>query len=56
MPPFIFRCPNTGYMVQGVTSEDASEEGDRYVAITCDLCRRVHLVNPTTGEILGTKK
>jgi hypothetical protein len=31
-------------------------DGQRHLAVTCELCRRLHLVNPTTGETLGTKK
>jgi hypothetical protein len=54
MPTFIYRCPNTGYLIQGVTAEDFSEDGERYLPVTCDLCRRVHLVKPATGEILGS--
>ena len=53
MPTFICRCPNTGYLVQGATSEERSDDGERYMAVTCDLCRRVHLVKPATGEVLG---
>ena len=52
MPTFIYRCPNTGYLIQGATSEEASDDGERYVPVTCDLCRRVHLVKPATGEVL----
>ena len=44
--PFLYRCPNTGYRVQGFIAEDVSDEG--YKAI-----QRTHLVNPTTGKILG---
>ena len=40
MPTFIYRCPNTGYLVQGATSEEVSDDGEHYVAISCDLCRR----------------
>jgi hypothetical protein len=53
MAPFLFRCPNTGYRVQGFVAEDASDGADDYQAIACLACQRVHLVNPTTGKVLG---
>jgi hypothetical protein len=54
MGAFIYRCPNTGYLIQGVTSEEVPDDNG-HVPITCDLCRRIHLVNPMTGEVLGAK-
>jgi hypothetical protein len=53
MPAFLYRCPNTGYRVQAFVAEDASDDSEDYQAITCTLCQRVHLVNPTTGKVLG---
>jgi hypothetical protein len=55
MPPFLYRCPNTGYRVQGFVADDTSDEGERYEyeAVTCLACQQVHLVNPTTGKVLG---
>ena len=52
MPPFLFRCPNTGYRVQGFIAEEATGE-DAYHAVECVVCKRVHLVNPRTGEVAG---
>jgi len=28
-------------------------DGDAYEAVTCVMCRRVDLVNPATGKVLG---
>ena len=54
MPPFLFICPNTGFRVQGFASEQTSDDsGERFEAIECILCKRVHLVFPAIGEILG---
>jgi len=52
MPPFIFRCPNTGFRVQGfVPDDDASEETDDvFLGVTCLACRSVHFINPKTGK------
>jgi hypothetical protein len=47
MPPFLYRCPTTGYRVQGFIAEELP--ADTYEAVACTACRRVHLVNPTTG-------
>ena len=54
MPPFIYRCPNTGLNVQGWVADDPTEgEGEIYAAITCTICTRLHLVDPKTGKVLG---
>jgi len=55
MPPFVFICPNTGFRVQGFAPEQTSgdDDGERFEAVECIMCKRVHLVNPATGEILG---
>ncbi len=53
MPPFLYRCPNTGKTVQGFSAEDVSDEPDTYETVTCLACRQVHLINPSTGKVLG---
>jgi hypothetical protein len=53
MPPFLYRCPTTGYRVQGFVPEDVPADSDTYESVTCILCQRVHLVNPRTGRVLG---
>jgi hypothetical protein len=54
MAPFLFRCPTTGLQVQGWTADDVSEEaGETYETVSCHACRQVHLVNPSTGRVLG---
>jgi hypothetical protein len=53
MPPFLYRCPNTGYRGQGFVAEDVSEDPERYEVVTCIACQQVHLVNPTTSKVLG---
>jgi len=52
MPPFLYRCPNTGYRVQGYVAEDMSDS-NTYEPVTCAMCGQVHLVNPVTGALLG---
>jgi len=51
MPPFLYRCPNTGQTVQGFSAETYGD--DDYEAITCLACRQLHFANPTTGKVLG---
>ncbi len=48
MPPFIYRCPYTGYRVQGWGPDDDKSEGadDVFVDVTCLVCGLVHFVNP----------
>ena len=52
MPVFLYRCPNTGFTVQGFTADDATND-DTYEPITCTACTRIHLINAKTGKILG---
>jgi hypothetical protein len=55
MAPFIYRCPNTGFRVQGFTPDDDESEGadDVFVGVICLACGSVHLVNPKTGKMPG---
>ncbi len=53
MPTFLFRCPNTGYRVQGfVAEEDFSDDVEDGQSVTCLACKQTHLVNPRTGKVL----
>ena len=53
MGAFIYRCPNTGLPIQALAAEEITEGEDTYEAVTCIMCRQVHLVNPHTGMVLG---
>lgn len=55
MPTFLYRCPVTRYKVQGFVADNPANEkdGDVYEPLTCTICQRIHLVNPTTGKVLG---
>jgi hypothetical protein len=49
MPPFLYRCPNTGDNVQAWAADDPEDED----LMTCLACAQAHLVNPKNGKILG---
>ena len=53
MPPFLFRCPNTEFNVQGFVADDPDND-EAFEPVTCTACTRIHLVNPKTGKVLGT--
>jgi hypothetical protein len=54
MAAVIFLCPNMGVPVQGWFADDGAENGSKtYEGVMCLACRRVHMVNPRTGKILG---
>jgi hypothetical protein len=55
MAPFIYRCPNTGFHVQGWFPDDEESEraGNVFVGVACLACGVVHLVNPKTGKMAG---
>ena len=55
LPLFMYRCPNTGYRVQGSSAEDVSEDRHVYEPVTCPVCHQIHLVNPATGAVLGER-
>jgi hypothetical protein len=58
MSTFLFRCPATGYRVQGLITDNpidtpAPAERTVYEPLTCTVCGRIHLVDPKTGRVLG---
>jgi hypothetical protein len=57
MPPFLYRCPDTGFRVQDFTPDDNGSEGanDVFVVVTCFACGHPHFVNPKTGETPGER-
>jgi hypothetical protein len=55
MSPFTFRCPTSAQIVQGFAS-DGAPAGDYFEAVECTACKRVHLVNPRTGKLVGEDK
>ena len=55
MPPFLYRCPNTGYKIQAFIAEDVSDHSEDYRALTCLACQQVHYVSPT-GKVLGEEE
>jgi hypothetical protein len=54
MDKLIFRCTRTGMNVQ-IHMPDAAPTNhpDSYESVTCPACTRIHLVNRTTGRMLG---
>jgi hypothetical protein len=52
--PFTFKCPNTGFTVQGKTDPDTPAP-PFYQAILCTACQRTHMVDPRTGIVAGRK-
>ena len=52
---FLYRCPTTGHKVQGLVRGDAhsTDEAVTYETVTCLACNGVHLVDPSSGRVLG---
>ena len=41
MATFLFRCPNTGYRVQGRVADDGSEDTEEtYKTVSCHACQQ----------------
>jgi hypothetical protein len=54
MAAFIYRCPNTGFRVQGWVADDwSADNGETYEAVKCLACQQLHFVNPKTERTLG---
>ena len=53
MGTFLFRCPNTGLLVQGRSESENTKIDTAFETITCAACQGVHLVNPKTGSVVG---
>lgn len=54
MPTFLYRCPITGYKVQGFVADSPGESNGRiYEPLTCAICNRIHLVNLKTAGLLA---
>ena len=51
--PFIFKCPTTLENVQGWLDDDDDAPDDRYEAMACPACARLHFFNRKTGKMLG---
>jgi hypothetical protein len=52
MPPFLYRCPNTGDNVQAWAADDPEDDDLTYVQVTCLACAQAHY--PKTGKVLGS--
>jgi hypothetical protein len=39
MPLFMYRCPKTGYRVQGFVAEGTSVDDHVYEPVTCPVCK-----------------
>jgi hypothetical protein len=51
MSTILFRCPNTGYPVQGWFAHGVSRDcKDIFEGVICLACGGVHLVNPKDRE------
>jgi hypothetical protein len=56
MPAILFKCPNTGFAVQGWIAEEVADDDDTYWSVPCLACEQSHMVNPSTGRLLGDEK
>jgi hypothetical protein len=53
MATLIYRCPATRLKVQGWFADEAPP-ADAFEAVTCLACTRTHLINRSTGRVLGS--
>ena len=49
----VYRCPATGLSVDHWF--EPAETAETYESVTCRACNRVHLVNVSTGRVLGAR-
>jgi hypothetical protein len=51
---FLFRCPPTGFRVQGWLPDNSQERPpDTYEPVSCPACGGTHLVEARSGRVLG---
>jgi hypothetical protein len=55
MGPFVYRCPNTEYYVQGWTKAEGRNLLS-YETVACPVCQHSHLVNVKTGRVAGSNR
>jgi hypothetical protein len=55
MAAFLFTCPNTGMNVHAWATDEVVAF-QYFEAVECTACKRVHLVDPRTGRIVGESK
>jgi hypothetical protein len=56
MEPVLYDCPVTGRKCQTLLeAEEDSANSFVFVALECAACRRIHFVNPSTGQVMGRK-
>jgi len=55
----VFRCPATGMKVQATfaakESEEPEDRSEICETVSCPACARTHLINVTTGKVLGAR-
>ena len=57
MRPFMFLCPDTGYIVQGQADEAIpGEKPHTFQPVPCASCGRSHLVDPATAELAARRE
>ncbi len=56
MMGFIYRCPNTGQVVQGWSAEEISDDKQTYETVICLACTQPHFVSWSTGKVLGAEE
>ncbi|MCJ9705707.1 hypothetical protein MOV74_31985 [Bradyrhizobium sp. SHOUNA76] len=49
----VFRCPRTGMNVQHRLDDEPS--GRTHVSVPCQACTRLHLIDRSTGKLLGER-
>jgi hypothetical protein len=54
MRPFLYRCPNTARRSRLGLPMTPKTMTSRTFQVTCLACAQAHLVNPKTGEVLGS--
>ena len=50
----VFKCPQTGMNVQHRLGEEPA--GHTHISVSCPACTRLHLIDRTTGKLLGERR
>ena len=52
----VFKCPQTGMNVQHRLTAEPTDGADTHVSVVCPACTRLHLINRSTGKLLGDRE
>jgi len=51
----VFKCPQTGMNVQHRLAAEPADSPETHVSVACPACAGLHLINRSSGKLLGER-